>query len=185
MRHILLAGVAVTLALAARSAAGDKGTEVTIDGFKATTPPKWMSKESKMPFRQYTFILPKAEGDDKDAELVVSFTGKGSGGDVKANITRWQGMFIPPKGKSIEDVTKVEDIKVGDVKVTVVDIEGTFKDKFPPFDPMGKVTPRPDYRRINVIFASEGGPYFIYLLGPAKTVAAHKDSFDKWLKSFK
>lgn len=167
----------------ALASGGDKGTEVNIDGFKSTTPANWKIKETKVPFRVYTFILPKAEGDEADAELVVSFTGKGSGGDLKPNIARWQDMFIPPKGKTIDDVTKTEKIKVGDVAVTIVDIEGTYKEKSPPVT--GKVVQRPDYRRVNVIFASDNGPFFIYVVGPAKTVGSHKESFDKWLKNFK
>ena len=161
------------------------GTEVTLDSLKSTTPAAWKAVPGKMPFRLYTFTLPKAEGDDKDAQLVITSFGKGGGGGYKENLVRWQGMFLPPKGKAIEDVTKTEKFKVGAVEVTVVDIEGTFKDKFPPFDPAAKTTLRPEWRRINVIFASEDGPYFMYIIGPQKTVASHKDSFEKWLKGFK
>jgi len=183
MHRLFLTAMITGLGLASACFAG--GTEVKIGAHKSATPAAWTAKASKITFRMYTFTLPKAEGDDKDAELVVSFTGKASGGDLKPNIERWQGMFFPPKGKTIDEATKIDKMKVGDVEVTTVDIEGTFKDKFPPFSPDAKVTPRPNYRRINAVFASDDGPFFIYLIGPAKTVASHKKSFDDWLKNFK
>jgi hypothetical protein len=185
MRRHLLPCSLLGLALCLPSHAGDKGHEVKIEDFKATTPATWKLKETKVPFRLYTFTLPKGEGDDRDTEVVVSHTGKGAGGGLKENVTRWQDMFIPPKGKSIEDVTKTEEIKVAGVAVTIVDIEGTYKEKSAPFASGGKTTLRPDSRRVNVIFASENGPFFMYMVGPAKTVASHKEAFDKWLKSFK
>ena len=38
---------------------------------------------------------------------------------------------------------------------------------------------------IGVIFESPGGPYFMTLIGPARTVEQHKKGFDEWLKNFK
>lgn len=184
MRRYLASALVLVLAVG-RGTAGEKGTEVDLGGLKSTTPAEWKLKEGKVPFRLYTFTLPMGEKDERPTELVVSFTGKGSGGDLKPNIQRWQDMFIPPKGKGIEDATKMTEMKVGDVPVTLVDIEGTYKEKFPPFAPMAKVTERPEYRRVNVIFASENGPFFMYLVGPAKTVASHQEAFQKWLKNFK
>src|SRR5262249_27368179 len=98
---------------------------------------------------------------------------------------RWQGMFEAPEGKKIDDVSKVEKMKVGDVDVTYLDVQGIYLYKFPPFDPNAKVQRKPDYRRLGVVFASKNGPYFITLTGPAKTVAEHKKGFDEWLKGFK
>lgn len=183
MRRYLVSALVLGLAVTGKSAAGDKGTEITLDGFKSTTPASWKEKEAKVPFRLYTFTVPKAEGDERDGEVVISHTGKGSGGDLKPNITRWQEMFLPPKGKTMEEATKIDKMKVGDVEVTVVNIEGTYKEKAKPFDT--KFTPRSDFRRIHMVFASENGPFFFSFVGPAKTVAAHKESFEKWVKGFK
>src|SRR6185436_17071821 len=96
------------------------------------------------------------------------------------NIKRWQGQFVPPKGKSIGEVTTVEETKVSGAEVTYVDIHGTYLYKKAPFDPNAKAEPRPDYRRLGVIFGGKEGPYFITLTGPSKTVEKNKAGFDSW-----
>ena len=111
--------------------------------------------------------------------------GAGGGGDVQANLDRWKAKFRAPKDKSIDEVTKVEKFKVGKVPVTYLDVSGTYLYKFPPFAPNAKTTPLPDYRMFGVIFASENGPYFITLIGPARTVAQNKQGFEEWIKGFK
>ncbi|MCS7047223.1 MAG: hypothetical protein NZO58_12770, partial [Gemmataceae bacterium] len=69
--------------------------------------------------------------------------------------------------------------------VTYLDVQGTFLSRFPPFDPNAKITRKPNYRQLGVVFASEKGPYFITLKGPAKTIEGAKKDFDNWLKAFK
>lgn len=101
------------------------------------------------------------------------------------NLKRWKSVFVPPAGKDIEDVAKVEKFKVGKADLTYLDIQGTFLSKNPPFDPNAKTERKADYRRLAVYFTCEGGPYFIHLTGPAKTVGQHKKAFDDWLKNFK
>jgi hypothetical protein len=181
MRYLLSALALVVAATAAQ--AGD-GT-VTLDGLKSEAPASWKMQEPSNKFRAYQFAVPKAKGDAEDAELLIFYFGAGSGGSVNDNLKRWKDTFDPPEGKSIDDVAKVEKLKVGDVSVTYLDVRGTFKSKFPPFDPNAKVTRKENYRRLGVIFASENGPYFITLTGPGRTVEAAKKDFDNWLKAFK
>ena len=66
-----------------------------------------------------------------------------------------------------------------------MDATGTFTHKMRPFDPNEKGEKRANYRLVNVFFDSPKGPYFIRLVGPAKTIEAHKKGFDEWLKSLK
>jgi hypothetical protein len=163
-----------------------KGTVVTLDdGLKSRAPADWKAEKPSNKLRTAQFRIPKAKGDKEDAELVIFFFGPGQGGSVNDNIKRWQGMFEAPEGKKIDDVSKVEKMKVGDVDVTYLDVQGIYLYKFPPFDPNAKVQRKPDYRRLGVVFASKNGPYFITVTGPAKTVAEHKKGFDEWLKGFK
>lgn len=175
----------VGLALLAGVRADDKGKLTEIDGLKSRTPDGWKEKEVTAQNRVYHFILPKEKDDKHDAELIVFFFGPGGGGGVKGNIERWKGMIAAPEGKKIDDVAKVEELKVGDVKATVVDATGTYTYKMRPFDPNEKGEKRENQRLIGVVFESPKGPYFIRLVGPAKTVEAHKKGFDEWLKNFK
>jgi hypothetical protein len=157
--------------------ADDKGTVVTLGDLKSAAPAAWKSQPPANKFRANQFAV-------GDAELVIFYFG-GSGGSVDDNIKRWKAVFVPPEGKSIDDVSKLETFKVGKAELTYLDIQGTFLSKNPPFDPNAKTERKPDYRRLAVYFACEGGPYFIHLTGPAKTVEQNKKSFDDWLKNFK
>ncbi len=169
--------VAAALAYCGAARAG----EVTIDGLKSKTPDAWKKQATATQMQHAKFELPKA-GDEKDATtLVVYFFGTGSGGGTEANLKRWKEQFKSPEEKNV----KKEELKVGDVKVTYYDVTGTYLEKFPPFAPNAKITEKPDYRAINVIFESPKGPYFFRLIGPAKSVEKHKKEFDKWVKNFK
>lgn len=177
--------VVAGLLVSGTNGGGNSDGEVTLDGLKSKVPASWKSQKPANKFRAYQFLVPKVDGDKKDAELVIFYFGEGSGGTVQDNLKRWKSQFQAPEGKSIDDVSKVTTMKVGKVEATYLDIYGTYLYKFPPFDPNAKVTRLPDYRRLGVYWASEKGPYFITLTGPAKTVAQNKKGFDGWLKNFK
>jgi hypothetical protein len=163
---------------------GGQAEEVVLDGLKSKTPAAWVKEKPSSKLRTAQFLLKRADGDSADAELVIFFFGTGSGGSVAENIKRWKGQFQAPKDKTIDEVSKVEEFKVGKVDVTYLDVRGTYLFRSPK-DPSAPAKAFPDYRRFGVIFASENGPYFITVTGPAKTVAKHKKDFDGWLKNFK
>lgn len=162
-----------------------KGKLVGLDGLQSRTPADWKEEETSSRMRAFQFRLPKVKGDKDDAELVIFYFGPGGGGSTEDNVKRWKGMFVPPEGKKIDDVTKVDKMKVGTVDVTYVDLHGTYKFKKAPMVPDSEAELRPDQRMLAVVFESPKGPYFIRLVGPAKTVDSHKKGFDDWLKGFK
>jgi hypothetical protein len=172
----------IVLALAAMPAcstpAADeaKGTEVDLDGVKATAPAAWKKEEPSNNFRWMQFRIPKGKDDKEDAELAIS---RGLGGGANANVERWKKSFAPPAGKTVEESSKVEEIKIGGVKATYLDVSGTFT------APFSKAAPQPDYRMLAVYFDGKDNVYTFKLVGPAKTVEAAKKDFDEFLKSFK
>ncbi len=181
MQFLSLALAALTpgLLFGSGTDAGDKkGITVTLGALKSVTPSDWTSQSPANKFRAYQFKI-------QDAELVIFFFGEGSGGSTADNIKRWKGQFVPPEGKTIDEASKVESIKLAKAELTYLDVRGTYLYKNPPFDPNAKTERRPHYRRLGVVFGCEGGPYFITLTGPAKTVEQTKKSFDDWLKNFK
>jgi hypothetical protein len=179
---VLAAGLALVSEPA--SAQGEKkGALVSLDGLSSRAPADWKEVEGARQFRYKEFSLPR-QGDDKaDAELIIFYFGEGGGGGVDANITRWKGMFEPPAGKTADDIAKKEEMKIGNVKATYLDLTGTYL--FKPFPMAPRAEPRPNHRMIGVIFESPKGPYFFRLVGPEKTVTYHKKAFDEWLKNFK
>jgi hypothetical protein len=169
-------------------AADDKGTVVELGGLKSKVPANWKSEEVPEKYRQMRvmqFQIPKTGDDKTDAQLIIFYFGEGGGGDIEGNINRWKGMFDPPEGKKIDDVSKVEKLKAGDVSATYLDVQGTYKERFPPFDPNAKITKRPDYRLLGVIFECKKGPYYIRMIGPNKTVESNKKGLEEWVKAFK
>jgi hypothetical protein len=177
-RSLVLALTFATLILSHEASAGGKGTVVTLGELKSTTPAEWKNQPPANKFRAYQFAV-------GDSELVIFYFGEGGGGNPNDNIQRWKGQFVPPEGKSIDEAAKVEKLKVGKADLTYLDIHGTFLYKNPPFDPNAKTERKANYRRFGVYFAVEGGPYFITLTGPAKTLEQNKKGFDDWLKNFK
>src|SRR5260370_20623161 len=79
-----------------------KGTEVNLDGLKATTPANWKKEEPSNKIRWMQFRVPGPKDDKADADLSIAKLDGGGGAD--ANITRWKGQFIPAEGKKIDEV---------------------------------------------------------------------------------
>ena len=182
---LAVAGITPLLALRADDKKEEKKRAVVeIDGLKSAVPADWKQEEVTSKFRTHHFRIPHVPDDKTDAEMMIFFFGAGSGGSADANVKRWKGMFIPPEGKKIDDVAKVENFKVGDVNVTYLDVQGTYRFKERP-DPRSKEELRPDQRMLGVVFESPKGPYFIRLVGPAKTVTHNKKAFEDWVKGFK
>ena len=163
-----------------------KGTVVELDGMKAAVPASWKEQPLDDRSRQFgryaQFRLPKANDDKEDAELIIY---KGFGGTPKENVARWKGQFQAPEGKSIDDVAKVTEFKVGGATVTLLDVQGTYLARNPPFDPNAKVEKHADYRMLAAQFDGKETTYHLKLLGPAKTVEQQRKDFEEWLKSFK
>ena len=157
------------------------------DGLKSDAPKDWKVGPGSNEMRVLEAKLAKAEGDADDAELVVFFFGKGGGGGVADNIKRWKGQVVPPEGKTADDISKVTDFKVGDkVKATYLNMQaGTYAAKARPVDPKSPTTQNKNYRLLGVVFESDGGPFFIKVTGPAKTIEKHEKAFEAWVKNFK
>src|SRR3989442_361268 len=86
----------------------NKGAVVELDGLRSRAPAAWKEERSTSNMRHAQFRAPKADGDKDDAEFVIFYFGPGGGGSNEENIKRWKGQFVPPDGKKIDDVTKVE-----------------------------------------------------------------------------
>lgn len=158
------------------------GPEVTLAGMKAKAPKSW--KEKDLPagsMRLMQFTVPKSEGDQEDAEIAV-FQLKGSG-SLEANLKRQIAKFTPAKGKD-EVEEKISKIKVGPIEATLQDVKGTFLKK--PFPMAEKGTPFEKYCQLYVVFETKNeDQYYIWLLGPEKTVEDNRKAFETFLKSMK
>ena len=163
--------VALTLTAAVASTAAD---------LTFTAPAAWKRVPTTSGMRVGQFALPRAAGDMADAELVVYYFG-GSGGSIDANIERWVGQMHQPDGRPSSAVAKQTKRTVNGLALTLVDVSGTY---------VAEMTPgakerhnSPNFRLRAVVVETPNGPYFIKLVGPSTTVAAHERSFDQFLAS--
>jgi hypothetical protein len=173
------------VALGGLASDDSKGTLVEIDGVQSQTPADWTPKGSTSKFRIKEFELTAAKGDSTNANLTIFFFGEGSGGSIDDNVKRWKTMFVPPEGKTVDQVSKLENKKINGIDVAYFEISGSYKYKARPFDQSEQPQLRPNYRMIDIIMETKKGPYFIRLVGPAATVEHHKKAFDDWLNAFK
>jgi hypothetical protein len=119
----------------------------------------------------------------EQSEVVIFYFGPGQGGSPEANVDRWIGQFEQPDGSSTRDRAKRSESTAGDLKVTRVDITGTYVAAVRP----GATERRnePDTRMIAIVIEGPGGPWFIRFLGPREEVSAREAAFDRFLSSLR
>jgi len=150
---------------------------------KFDAPADWISKAPSSSMRVAEWSLPKTAGDAEDAILTLYFFGASQGGNVQANLDRWIGQMAQPDGRQSKDVAKTSSLTSHGLKVTLVDVPGTY---------VAEVTPgstehfnKPGFRQCAAVVETPGGPYFVKLTGPEKTVAKWQDSYTAFLKSLR
>ena len=184
---------AITLAIILGvSACADRGTTVASNASPANVPTNgeltykvpdgWITEKPTSAMRVAQYKLPKAEGDPEDGSLVLYYFGATQGGAVQANIDRWIGQMQQPDGSSSKDKAKTDNLTVNGLKVTTVDLTGTFTAEMMPGS--GDRHNNADYRLRGAVIETPKGNYFAKLVGPSKTVARWDQAFNDYLKSF-
>jgi len=148
--------------------------------FKA--PAGWTTEKPSSSMRVAQYTLPRAEGDGEDGSLVLYFFGSGQGGSVSDNIDRWIGQMEQPGGASAKDRAKSETLTINGLKVTTVDVSGTYIAQMAPGSEARHNNP--GYRLRAAVIETPKGNYFAKLVGPEKTIAKWDAAFNEYLKSF-
>ena len=150
---------------------------------KYDAPAGWVSKPPASTMRVAEFTLPKVAGDAEDAALAIYYFGTGQGGTVQANLDRWMSQMAQPDGTPSKDVAKTTTLTSRGLKITVVDVSGTY---------VAELTPgsterhnKPGFRQLAAVVETTSGPYFVKLTGPARTIAKWADSYTTFLKSIR
>ena len=146
-----------------------------------TAPAEWKARPAASSMRVAEFVVPKAPSDPEDGEVIVYFFG-GGGGSVEANIQRWVGQFQQPSGAGAKEAGR-STFTMGNLKVTTVDVSGTYIAEVAPGST--KRHNKPGFRMRAAIVETPKGPYFVKFTGPAATVARASAGFDQFLKSLK
>ena len=151
-------------------------------GLSWTAPGTWESQGVR-PMRAATYVVPPSGGDKEPGECAVYFFGGGQGGSVGANIKRWLGQFQTPDGGPVDKTAQIEDKTISGIKVTTVDVSGTYLFKPAPMSP--RAIPKPGYRMLAAIAQGADGPVFFKLTAPEKTAHAAQADFAKMLESLR
>jgi hypothetical protein len=147
---------------------------------KYDSPAGWVNKPPASTMHVVDFVLPKVAGDPEDAQLTIYYFG-GQGGTVQANLDRWIGQMNQPNGKPSKDVAKTSTMESHGLKVTMVDVSGTYVAAMTPggTDNVNK----PNFRLRAAVVETSNGPYFVKLTGPEKTVTKWDASYTAFVKS--
>lgn len=147
--------------------------ENTAGGVRWSVPAGWAA-QAERPMRAATYTIPAAPGAEP-GECGVYYFGKGQGGGVEENISRWAQQFQgSPKAVTSEKT-------VGGLRVHRVVISGTY---LAPAGPMMQSQgARPNYRLLGAIVEAPSGSVFFKCVGPAATITAAEKSFDAMIAS--
>ena len=145
-------------------------------GLRLRAPDAWTSEPVASSMRVSQYKLPHADGDADDASLVLYYFGQGQGGSVDANLERWAGQM----GQTLEKAQK-QAITVNGLNVTLLDVSGSYSgDMTPGSDATGS---KPNSRMRAAVIETPSGPFFVKLVGSARTIGRWDQEFMSYVKS--
>jgi hypothetical protein len=171
-----------TIASSNSAGIGVQSSQTAAGELHYKVPQGWLSEHPSSSMRAAQYKLPKAEDDREDASLVLYYFGAAQGGSVQANIDRWIGQMEQPDGGSSKDRAKIETLTVNGLKVTTVDLRGTYTAEMSPGS--GTRNNSSNYRLRAAIVETPKGAYFAKLIGPEKTVSRWEQAFAAYVNSF-
>ena len=171
---------ALTLALALPLVAHGQANTVTLLDYRTTVPAGWATRPPGSSMRLAEYTIADATGAT-GAEVIVYFFGKGQGGNVEANLTRWKAQFSTPDGSPVPE-TITRDTS-GAFPITFAEYRGTYARGIGAGSAPDQA--KPNQALIAGIAETPRGTLFIQLFGPAANVAAQRDAFMKFVKGLR
>lgn len=172
-------GTALTLGL---SNTNQAQTSQSTGELKYKVPDGWIVEQPTSAMRAAQYRLPKAQADAEDAILVLYYFGQGQGGSAAANIDRWINQMQQADGHPSKENAKTEALTVNGLKVTTVDVAGTYTAEMSPGS--GTFNNKAGYRLRAAVVETPKGSYYVKLIGPEKTVGKWDEAYSKYVKSF-
>jgi hypothetical protein len=150
-------------------------TKIAMGGAWAPKPATWTWTQPTLPFRSSQYIVPARDGSGAAAEFIVSLFAPGDGGTRESNIARWTGQFRTAEGEAVQPVVSTRTVE--GIEVTLIELKGSYQGMSGP-SKQGQM-------QLGAIFETEGGMTFLRLLGPEKTVEAHRAEWDAVIAGLK
>jgi hypothetical protein len=179
VRCLLAAGLLLAVGAARPVAGGEVRTESA--GLRFTLPSDWPRVPAPSDVRAAQWRIPRAPGDAEDGELILFFFGSGQGGAAEDNLDRWYRQFTQPDGRPSREAAVVTTRTVRGLKVTSVDLPGTYSGGTMAPGPATK--PKPGARLLGAIVEGGDGPWFFKGIGPDATMTRARPAFEALLGS--
>lgn len=173
-------GPMTTMAVLLMTLLGPTGIQTSGGTLAFTAPPAWKARPAASSMRVGEFVVPHADGDTEDAELIVYYFGSGAG-TVDANVDRWIGQIRQPDGTATKDKATRSTRTINGLAVTTVDAAGTYVAEMRPG--AAEHFNKPGFRLRAAVVETPRGPYYIKMTGPAKTMGAADAAFAAFLGS--
>lgn len=161
------------------AAPSGNGQVQDLGGIVVMVPEEWGVEAPSSQMRKAQYRLPSPTDGVNDARLVVFHFGPGMAGSAQANLERWYGQITQPDGRSSAEVATVEEREINGMKVTLMDVTGTYMESKGPMMQPGAA--QADSRMLAAVIESAGGAYYFKVTGPATTVAHWKLSYDQFV----
>jgi hypothetical protein len=149
---------------------------------RTKVPEGWTTEKPTSDMRVAQYKLPKAEGDDEDALLVLYYFGQGQGGSAQANIDRWINQIKQPDGQPSKERAKTDSLTINGLSVNTVEVSGNYSGGMSPDS--APANNKSIYRLRAAVIDTPKGSYFVKLTGPEKTVNHWDQAYTEYLKSF-
>ena len=155
------------------------GSRAHSQGLTWKTPARWVEETPTSSMRRAQYRIP---GPGGPAECVVFYFGPGQGGDAQANAARWASQFHRADGGPVGDAFKTREIKVGDIRVVLVEVAGTYVGGMGS-GPTG--AEQPNYMLLGAIARGQDANWFFRATGPRVTLETQRTAFDGLIRSIK
>ncbi len=153
-------------------AAGAAPTAGSASGFHWQTPAGW-HELAPSSGRLASFDAHGSDGGHADISLYKLL---GDGGGIEQNINRWRGQLqLPPLEPDALQATLLE-LQVAGRSAVGVELHGSYAG-------MGGGAPQAGFTMLGVIALSDSDALFAKMVGPAATVAEHKQAFFQLVES--
>ncbi|MGE3805172.1 MAG: hypothetical protein AB7K24_10910 [Gemmataceae bacterium] len=154
------------------------GPEMSMGGMKSKASQRWKAEKAEKP-ELYRFSLPKSGSDKEDGLLtVIPDESKKSDDEL---IAEFKKLIKAPEGKSVDDVVKVQKVKIGTASVAY--LEASTKVTYVGGDSPGDT--KEDYRIYAAALQTPNGKFIVKAVGPYNTMTFHKIDFKAWLGNLK
>lgn len=174
--RVIVAGIALAVIPRVSPA---QSTTVTMLGYTTTVPAGWTPRapSSSMRLAEYTITAPDGS---VGAEVVVYFFGKGQGGAVEPNLTRWRAQFSTPDGSPVPE--KITRDSTGAFPITIAEYTGTYARGIGAGDASNA---KRGQTLVAAIVETPRGTMFAQLFGPAAAVGAQREALVRFVKGLK